>query len=110
MKFLTLSAAAALSALLVTALPSQALPPVGLNAPAPLLHQQVHYPVLRPWTEQTEDHYCRRKAERVCHRVYPEDPHESHTHYLQRNYCASNLYEKCSRARELGASSFYSRH
>ena len=110
MKILTLSAAAALSALLVTALPTQALPPMGMAPIAPAAHQNVHYPSLRPWTEQVEDHYCRRKAKRICHKAYREHADESHTHYLQRNYCASNLYERCVLSRQIGSSRYYYRH
>ncbi|MEM8686865.1 MAG: hypothetical protein AAGF81_06035 [Pseudomonadota bacterium] len=113
MKFLTFSAAAALAGLVMTALPSQALPPVGLSETAPAAHHAIHYrpyKKLRPWTEQVEDRYCRRRSERICHKVYPQRERESHTHYLQRNYCASLLYDECTLSRQIGSLGSYSRH
>ncbi|MEM1201347.1 MAG: hypothetical protein AAGI06_18750 [Pseudomonadota bacterium] len=113
MKFLTFSAAAALTGLLMTVAPSQALPPVGLSVEAPAAHQTVHYRAykkLRPWTEQVEDRYCRRRSERICHKVYPQSKGESHTHYLQRNYCASKLYNECTLSRQIGSLGSYYRH
>lgn len=114
MKFLTLSAAAAVSVLVATAVPAQSLPPVGLSeAAAPATHQTVHYRSykhLRPWTEQVEDRYCRRRSERICHKVYPQRQGESHTHYLQRNYCASKLYDECTLSRQIGSLGSYYAH
>ena len=107
MKFLTLSAAAALSALLATGAPTQALPPVGLAPVAPAVHQIIHYRSLRPWSVQVEDRYCRRKARHICHKVYRQRPDESHTRYLQRNYCASDLYERCVLSRQIGSAGHY---
>ncbi len=110
MKSLVLSGSIALAALLTTALPAAALPPIGLSSPAQALHQNVHYRSLRPWHETTEDRYCRRRAERICNRVYRSEPDESHTRYLQRNYCTTDVYEECALSRQIGNLGSYSRH
>ena len=113
MKLFTLSAAAALTALVATGQPAQSLPPVGLSEAAPAAHQTVHYRSykrLRPWSEQVEDRYCRRRSEHICHKTYPQREGESHTHYLQRNYCASTLYEECTLSRQIGSLGSYYAH
>ncbi|MCP5083624.1 MAG: hypothetical protein GY948_18205 [Alphaproteobacteria bacterium] len=111
MKILTLSASMAISALLVMAVPTQALPPVGLSTVAPAAHEDIHYRrSLRPWHEAVEDRYCRRRARHICNRNYRQRPKESHTRYLQRNYCTTDLYEECVLARQIGNYGRYSAH
>ncbi len=110
MKSLVLSGSIALAALVLTALPAAALPPVGLSSPAQAVHQNVHYRTLRPWYKTNEDHYCRRRAERICNHAYRSEPDESHTRYLQRNYCTTDVYEECALSRQIGNLGSYSRH
>ncbi len=111
MKILTLSASMAITALLVMAVPTQALPPVGLSAVAPAATENIHYRrSLRPWHEAVEDRYCRRRAKHICNRNYRQEPDESHTRYLQRNYCTTDLYEECVLSRQIGNMGGYSVH
>lgn len=111
MKILAIVASTALATLLVMAVPTKALPPMGLSAPPPQVQENVHYRrSLRPWHEAVEDRYCRRRAQHICDRTYREHPDESHTRYLQRNYCTTDLYEECVLARQIGNLGRYSVH
>ncbi len=111
MKILTLSASMAFGALLTLAVPVNALPPVGLATDAPAALENVHYRrSLRPWHEAVEDRYCRRRAQHICERSYRQEPDESHTRYLQRNYCTTDLYEECVLSRQIGNMGGYSVH